>query len=144
MKTYQPKQKDIVRSWHLVDAKDEVLGRMATRVAILLMGKHKPTYANHLDMGDYVVVINAKKIELTGRKEDQKVYRSHSGYPGGFKEIKYSKLISERPEKVIELAVSRMLPKNRLQSERMKRLKVFAEAKHPFEDKFKVGEDKHK
>jgi large subunit ribosomal protein L13 len=137
MKTYQPKQKDIKRDWHLMDAKGKVLGRMATEVATYLMGKQKPSYANHMDMGDYVVVVNAGSVELTGRKKKQKVYRSHSGYPGGFKEVKFEKMIFEQPEKVIEHAVSGMLPDNRLKKKRMGRLKVFAGEKHPYTDKFK-------
>ncbi|KKQ51932.1 50S ribosomal protein L13 [Candidatus Woesebacteria bacterium RIFCSPHIGHO2_01_FULL_39_17] len=137
MKTYQPKAKDVKRGWHLVDAKDAVLGRLSTQVAIFLMGKHKPTYSNHMDMGDYVVVINASRIELTGKKPKQKVYRSHSGYPGGFKEVKFEKMIKEQPEKVIEHAVSGMLPDNRLKSDRIRRLKIFAGGEHPYVEKIK-------
>lgn len=139
-KTYQPKSKDVVRKWHLIDAKDVVLGRLATRVANLLMGKHKRVYANHIDMGDWVVVINSKDIKVTGRKESQKIYYKHSGYPGGFKEVSYAKLKKERPERIIELAVTRMLPKNRLQSVRMGRLKVFAGSEHVYKEKFGKGE----
>jgi large subunit ribosomal protein L13 len=135
MKTYQPKQKDIKRNWHLIDAKGAILGRTATKIAGLLMGKHKPTYSNHMDMGDYVVVINAEKIEVTGRKRKQKVYQKHSGYPGGFKEISFEKMVTEHPARVIELAVQRMLPDNRLRQERMRRLKVFAGEKHPYTKK---------
>ena len=137
MKTYQPKHKDIKRDWHLIDAEGQILGRMATQIAKFLMGKHKPNYATHMDMGDYVVVINAEKIVLTGRKKKQKVYRRHSGYPGGFKEISFEKMISERPERVTELAVSGMLPGNRLKKKRMRRLKVVAGPKNPYESKFK-------
>ncbi|KKQ97879.1 MAG: 50S ribosomal protein L13 [Candidatus Woesebacteria bacterium GW2011_GWB1_39_12] len=136
-KTYQPKQKDIKRNWHLIDAKNQVLGRLSTQVAMFLMGKHKPSYSNHLDMGDCVVIINAEKVELTGAKTKQKVYRGHSGYPGGFKEVKFEKLFSDRPAKVIEHAVSGMLPDNRLKSGRLRRLKVFSGVEHPYEDKFK-------
>jgi large subunit ribosomal protein L13 len=136
MKTYQPTHKDIKREWHLIDAKGKVLGRMATEIAKLLMGKHKKNYSNHMDMGDCVVVINAKDVELTGKKEQQKVYRKHSGYPGGFKEIKFSKLKKEQPEKIIEMAVSGMLPKNRLRDKRLRRLKVFAGDKHPYKTNF--------
>lgn len=135
MKTYQPKHKDITRNWHLVDVGGEILGRKATQIATFLMGKHKPNYSNHMDMGDYVVVVNAAKVKLTGRKEQQKVYFRHSGYPKGLREIKFSTLREEQPEKVIRLAVSRMLPKNRLQDQRLSRLKVFAENKHDYEDK---------
>lgn len=136
MRTYQPRHKDIRRDWHLVDAEGQILGRMATQVVRFLMGKHKPVYSTHMDMGDYVVVINAKKVELTGKKKSQKVYRKHTGYPGGFREIKFSKMITEHPERVIELAVSRMLPGNRLKKKRMVRLKIFAGEENPYKDKF--------
>ena len=137
MKTYQPKHKDIKRDWHLVDAKDAVLGRMATKIAHTLMGKHKVKFSKHMDMGDCVVVINAKDVKVTGKKADQKVYYKHSGYPGGLKEVKFSKLIKENPTRIIELAVKRMLPDNRLRDPRMRRLKVFADNKHPYGEKFK-------
>lgn len=136
MKTYQPKHKDIKRNWHIFDAEDEILGRMSTKLAILLMGKHKPTYSDHMDMGDYIVVINAQKVKVTGKKRKQKVYQKHSGYPGGFKEVSFEKMITEHPERVIELAVSRMLPGNRLRQKRMRRLKVFAGASHSYKSKF--------
>jgi large subunit ribosomal protein L13 len=141
MKTYQPKKKDVKRGWHIIDVKGEVLGRMATKIATILMGKHKVNYSNHMDMGDYVVVINASKVRLTGRKTKQKVYQKHSGYPGGFKEVKYSKMIDEQPEKVIQLAVKRMLPDNRLRRSRMTRLRIFSGEEHKFEDKLR-GERK--
>ncbi|OGM28062.1 50S ribosomal protein L13 [Candidatus Woesebacteria bacterium RIFCSPLOWO2_01_FULL_39_61] len=137
MKTYQPKAKDINRNWHLIDAKGKVLGRMSTEIAILLMGKHKATFAKHMDTGDYVVVINAKEVELTGKKPTQKVYRGHSGYPGGFKEVKISKLFERFPGRIIEKAVAGMLPDNRLKKGRMGRLKIFTDDKHPYGDKFK-------
>ena len=137
MKTYQPKQKDVKRNWCLIDAKGEILGRMATTIAKLLMGKHKPAYSAHMVMGDNVVVINATKVELTGKKKEQKVYQSHSGYSGGFKEVKFAKLFEEQPEKVITYAVSGMLPDNRLKRERMERLRVFKEYENPYMDKFK-------
>lgn len=142
MKTYQPKHKDIKRNWHLIDAKDQVLGRMSTEIVKLLMGKHKPTYSNHMDMGDYVVVVNAEKVVVTGNKRKQKVYQKHSGYPGGFKEVSFEKMITEQPARVIELAVRRMLPDNRLRDKRMRRLKVFAGDKHPYNKKFESAEDK--
>jgi len=135
-KTYQPKHKDINRNWHLIDAEKKVLGRLSSQITKLLMGKHKVDYAPHMDMGDYIVVINAKKIVVTGKKEDNKVYYRHSGYPGGFKEIKYSKLKKEQPEKIIKLAVKRMLPSNRLRDNRMSRFKVFSEENHTYKDKF--------
>jgi len=136
MKTIQVKQKDIKHDWHLFDADGKVLGRLASEIARLLMGKNKTDYSPNMDMGDYVVVINAKKVEVTGKKMSQKVYRSHSGYPGGLKEVKFEKMITEMPQRVIENAVKGMLPKNRLLSERMKRLKVFAEKDHSYEDRF--------
>jgi large subunit ribosomal protein L13 len=142
MKTYQPRHKDIKREWHLVDAKGKILGRMASEVVKPLMGKHKVNYAPHMDMGDYVVIINAKDIEVTGRKEKQKRYFRHSGYPGGFKEIAYSKLKKEQPKRIIELAVKRMLPDNRLRHKRMRRLKVFAGGENPYSDKFQAPSTK--
>jgi large subunit ribosomal protein L13 len=137
MKTFQPKVKEIQREWHLIDAKGKVLGRLATEIATFLMGKHKPTYSAHLDSGDYVVVLNSEKIELTGKKASQKVYRSHSGYPGGFKEIKFKKMMEEYPERIIENAVKGMLPDNRLKKGRLLRLKVVIGDKNPYEKKFK-------
>lgn len=141
-KTYQPKHKDIKRNWHFVDLKGKILGRTATQIATYLMGKHKTTYSTHMDMGDYVVAVNAKEIAVTGNKETQKVYQSHSGYPGGFKEVKFAKLREENPVRILELAVRRMLPKNRLAKGRMARLKLFADDKHPYGDKVKEQESK--
>lgn len=137
MKTYQPKAKDIKREWHMVDAKDKVLGRLASSIAGYLIGKHKVNYVPHLDMGDCVVVINAKDIVLTGRKSKQKEYISHSGYPGGIKRVSYEKMNREMPEKVIYKAVLGMIPKNRLKDKRMNRLKIFKDDNHPFKEKFK-------
>ena len=136
MKTYQPKAKDIKRNWHLVDVEEKVLGRIASEIAQLLMGKHKKDYANNFDMGDFVVVINASKIEVTGRKKEQKIYYRHSGYPGNLKETKFKKYLENNPGKIIEIAVSGMLPKNRLHKKRMSRLKVFTGEDHTYEDKF--------
>ncbi len=136
-KTYQPKQKEVVRAWHLIDAKDQVLGRLATNVATLLMGKQKATYSTHMDSGDNVVITNAEKIVITGNKSDQKVYRGHSGYPGGFKEVTFAKMSKEHPARIVEIAVSGMLPDNRLKSDRMARLHVTKGLKHKYEDKFK-------
>ena len=136
MKTYQPKAKDIKRAWHLFDAKGKVLGRLSTEVAKLLMGKQKVTYAPHLDMGDYVVIINAKEVVLTGAKMSNKVYQSHSGFPGGFKEVKVQKMMDEMPTRVIEKAIYGMIPTNRLTAKRMARLKVFEGSKHPYENRF--------
>lgn len=135
-KTYQPKQKEIKKAWHLIDAKGEVLGRLASKVAILLMGKQKSTYSTHMDSGDNVVVINAEKIITTGKKAEQKVYRSHSGYPGGFKEVSFKKMSKEHPNRIIEFAVSGMLPDNRLKSDRMARLHVTKGEKHKYDNNF--------
>jgi len=137
-KTYQISAKDVKRDWHLVDADGAILGRMASDTVKYLMGKHRVDYSPQMDMGDYVVVINAGKVKVTGRKEKQKVYYKHSGYPGGFKEIKYSKLKEEQPEKIVQLAVKRMLPSNRLRDKRMARLKIYSDKKNPYENKFKV------
>lgn len=137
-KTYQPKAKEVKRNWQLMDAKGRTLGRMATQIATYLMGKHKPTYSAHMDSGDYVVVINAKDVEVTGNKRKQKVYISHSGYPGGYKERSFEKMITEQPAKVIEYTVWGMLPGNRLRDKRMNRLKVFAGGEHKYGDKLKV------
>lgn len=137
-KTYQPKHKDIKRNWHLVDAKGEVLGRLSTRIAMLLTGKHKSTYSTHMDMGDYVVVVNASKVKLTGNKEKQKVYQRHSGYPGGFKEVAYLEMKRKFPTRIVEKAVFGMLPDNRLKTARMKRLKLYTDEIHTYQDKLKV------
>jgi len=137
MKTYQPTSKEVTRQWHLIDAKGEVLGRLSTQIAKLLMGKHKANYSAHMDSGDYVVVVNCEKIVVTGKKAEQKVYRSHSGYPGGFKEVSYRKMSEEFPDRVIIHAVSGMLPGNRLKDDRLKRLKVVKGDKNPYEDKIK-------
>lgn len=139
-KTYQPKAKEIKRNWHLIDAKDATLGRMATKIATFLMGKHKPTYSAHMDSGDYVVVLNAKDVQVTGNKRKQKVYISHSGYPRGYKERSFEKMISESPAKVIEYTVWGMLPDNRLRDKRMNRLKVFAGEEHKYGDKVKLDD----
>lgn len=137
MKTYQLKSKEVKRNWQLLDAKDAVLGRLSSRIAALLMGKLKVDYSPHIESGDYVVVVNAEKVKLTGKKAQQKVYRSHSGYPGGFKEVTFSKMSKEHPERIIEHAVSGMLPDNRLKKARMAMLKVVVGEKNPYEDKFK-------
>ncbi|OGM24181.1 50S ribosomal protein L13 [Candidatus Woesebacteria bacterium RIFCSPHIGHO2_02_FULL_38_9] len=136
MKTFQPRIKEVKRNWHLIDAKGQILGRMASNIALLLMGKGKKEFVPHLDMGDFVVVINARKIMLTGKKEKQKVYYHHSGYPGGFKEVKLATLMKTHPERIIEFAVKGMLPDNRLKKKRLIRLYVFADEKNPYKDKF--------
>jgi large subunit ribosomal protein L13 len=137
MKTYQPKQKEIKRDWHLIDANDQILGRLSTKVAVLLMGKQKVSYSNHMDSGDFVVVVNAEKIKTTGTKALSKVYRSHSGYPGGFKEVTFAKMAKEHPNRIVEFAIAGMLPDNRLKADRMARLFVFKGEKHKYENKFK-------
>ena len=136
MKTYQPTNKEIKRQWHLVDADGQVLGRMASQIARLLMGKHKASYSAHMDSGDFVVVLNAEKVKLTGKKPQQKVYRSHSGYPGGFKEISFERMLKEHPERIVEHAVSGMLPTNRIKKARMARFNVIVGDKNPYEAKF--------
>lgn len=133
MKTYSVKAGEIERDWWVVDARDEVLGRLATRIARVLRGKHKPTYSPHLDVGDHVIVVNAAEVRLTGRKEDQKTYFRHSGYMGGDKEIPFRRMLERHPERVIERAVKGMLPKNNLGQEMLKKLRVYAEDDHPHE-----------
>ncbi len=136
MNTYQPKAKEIKRNWHLIDAKDEILGRLSTKIATYLTGKDKPTYSAHMDSGDFVVVLNSEKVKLTGKKSLQKVYRSHSGYPGGYKEVPFKKMLEEHPTRILEHAVSGMVPDNRLKKDRMLRLKIVVGEKNPFESKF--------
>lgn len=136
MKTYQPKEGEVVRMWHLIDAKGEILGRMATKIATLLMGKQKPEYSAHMDSGDWVVVTNSKEIVLTGNKMKDKKYYSHSMYPGGFKEVTLERLMAKNPNKIIEKAVHGMLPGNKLKKQRMGRLKVYVDDKHPYGEKF--------
>ncbi len=131
MKTYTPKAEEIERRWWLVDAEGKTLGRLATRVVGILRGKHKPMYTPHLDVGDYVVVINAEKVALTGRKADQKTYFTHSGYMGSEKHIPFRRMIERHPDRVIELAVKGMLPKNKLGQHMRKKLKVYAGVAHP-------------
>ena len=133
MPTVMPKKGAIERSWHLVDAEGQVLGRLAARVATLLMGKHKPTWAPHVDVGDHVVVINAAKVHLTGRKLSGKVYRTHSGYIGGLKETRADTMRSGRPERMVEWAVTGMLPKTKLGRSMAKKLKVYRGTEHPHE-----------
>jgi large subunit ribosomal protein L13 len=132
MKTITVKASDIKREWHTIDASDEVLGKLATRAANLLMGKQKPLFARNADVGDFVIVTNAAKIKVTGNKTTQKMYHRHSGYPGGLKTVSLEKLTETFPERVIEHAVKGMLPKNRLNAKMMKRLRVYkGEAKQP-------------
>ena len=131
MKTYSTKASDIKREWHVIDASNEVLGRLATRIANLLMGKHKPLFCRNLDVGDFVVVLNADKIRVTGNKIKQKMYYRHSGYPGGLKSVSLEKMMQTHPTRVIENAVKGMLPRNKLNARMMKRLKVYAGDNHP-------------
>jgi len=130
MKTFSPTPKDIKHDWYVVDAQDQVLGRLASQVANILRGKNKPIYTPNVDTGDYVIVINADKIVMTGKKLDQKVYYHHSGYVGGLKETKYRKLIAEKPEFAIRHAVVGMLPKGPLGRQMAKKLKVYAGPDH--------------
>ncbi|GAA3761540.1 50S ribosomal protein L13 [Salinactinospora qingdaonensis] len=131
MRTYSPKPNDVQRQWHVIDASDVVLGRLASHVATLLRGKHKPYYAPHIDTGDFVIVINAGKVALTGRKLEQKRAYRHSGYPGGLRSVAYGELIAKNPERAIEKAVKGMLPKNSLGRKMVKKLKVYAGPEHP-------------
>jgi len=131
MKTYSVKASDIERQWHVFDASDKVLGRLATQIAGLLMGKHKPIFSRNLDTGDFVVVINAAKVRVTGNKAKQKLYYKHSGYPGGLKSITFERMIQTHPTRVIEHAVKGMLPHNRLGASMVKKLKVYAGDTHP-------------
>ncbi len=131
MRTYTPKAHEIQRSWFVVDAADKPLGRLATEVARILRGKHKPMFTPHLDTGDYVVVVNASRVKLTGNKADQKTYFRHSGYMGGERHIPFKRMIARHPERVIELAVKGMLPKNALGRAMKLKLKVYPGADHP-------------
>ncbi len=133
MKTYTPKADEIERQWWVVDAAGIPLGRLATRVARILRGKHKPMYTPHLDTGDHVVVINASRVALTGRKADQKTYFTHSGYMGGEKHIPFRRMLEKRPERIIELAVNGMMPKNKLGRQMRSKLRVYAGPEHPHE-----------
>ncbi len=131
MKTFQPKSSDFTRDWVLVDAKDIPLGRLASQVAARLRGKHKPIFAPHLDCGDFVVVVNADQIKLTGRKHDDKMHYWHTGYTGGIKSVSYGQLLENRPDRMLMLAVKRMLPRNKLRKRFLRKLKVYAGAEHP-------------
>lgn len=132
-KTYSPKPAEVERNWHVVDAEGVPLGRLSTTVARLLTGKHKPIYAPHVDTGDFVIVVNAEKTVLTGRKEEQKMYYRHSGKPGNLKEETAGELRARRPGRLVELAVRGMLPKNRLGRRQLRKLKVYAGPDHPHE-----------
>lgn len=131
MRTYTPKPADVTRQWHVIDASDVVLGRLASQVAVLLRGKHKPYFASHVDTGDFVVVINAGKIALTGSKREQKLAYRHSGFPGGLRSTSYVELLDKRPELAVEKAVKGMLPHTTLGRQMVKKLKVYAGETHP-------------
>ncbi|MFO7251352.1 MAG: 50S ribosomal protein L13 [Actinomycetes bacterium] len=131
MRTFSPKAADVERQWYVIDATGVVLGRLASQIATLLRGKHKPIYAPHVDTGDFVIVVNADKVVLTGKKLDQKKAYRHSGYPGGLRSVSYRELMAKRPERVIEKAVKGMLPKNSLGRKMAKKLKVYAGPDHP-------------
>jgi len=131
VRTYSPKPGDVQRQWHVIDASDVVLGRLASQAASLLRGKHKPVYAPHVDTGDFVIIINADKVHLSGNKRTQKLAYRHSGYPGGLRSISYGDLLEKSPEKAIEKAVKGMLPKNSLGRQMLSKLKVYAGDQHP-------------
>jgi large subunit ribosomal protein L13 len=131
VRTYTPKPADVQRQWHVIDATDVVLGRLASQVAILLRGKHKPIYAPHLDTGDFVIVVNADKVALSGNKREQKRAYRHSGYPGGLRSISYGDLLDKHPERAVEKAIKGMLPKNSLGRKMFGKVKVYAGPEHP-------------
>jgi large subunit ribosomal protein L13 len=129
--TYSPKPGEITRAWHVIDATDVVLGRLATHAATLLRGKHKPTYAPHMDTGDFVVIVNAEKIAVSGNKRDTKFVYNHSGFPGGLRQRSVGEMIEKHPDRLVEKAITGMLPKNRLGRAMAKKLKVYAGPDHP-------------
>jgi large subunit ribosomal protein L13 len=131
VRTYSPKASDVTRQWHVIDANDVVLGRLAVQAATLLRGKHKPTFAPHVDTGDFVIIINADKVALTGSKREQKMEYRHSGYPGGLRATSYTELLAQNPRRAVEKAVKGMLPHNKLGRQQIKKLKVYAGPEHP-------------
>ena len=131
MRTYSPKPGEIQRAWHVIDATDVVLGRLASQVAMLLRGKHKPTYAPHVDTGDFVVIVNAGKVALSGNKGDRSFVYRHSGYPGGLKRRSFAEMLATRPERLVERSIKGMLPKNTLGRAMARKLKVYATPEHP-------------
>ena len=133
MRTYSPKASELSHEWLVIDATDVVLGRLASQAATLLRGKHKPTYANHMDNGDFVIIINAEKVALTGSKLTQKMAYRHSGYPGGLTATSYAELLEKSPEKAVEKAIRGMLPKNSLGDQMLKKLQVYSGSEHPHE-----------
>ena len=130
-RTYSAKPSDVNQEWHLVDAEGQALGRIASRIARILMGKHKPMYTPHIDTGDFVVVVNAERVMLTGRKMDQKVYHHYTGWAGGLKETTVRTMLEKKPEQVVRLAVRRMLPKTKLGRQMIRKLKIYAGPEHP-------------
>ena len=130
-RTFSPTPADIQRDWVVIDATDVILGRLASHAAVLLRGKHKPTFAQHMDMGDFVIIVNAEKVALTGAKLEQKMAYRHSGYPGGLSAMSYSELLEQNPVRAVEKAIRGMLPKNSLGRAQIKKLKVYAGAEHP-------------
>jgi large subunit ribosomal protein L13 len=133
MRTYSPSAKEIEHDWYVVDASGEILGRLASRVAPVLRGKHKPTYTPHMDCGDHVIIVNAAKVELTGKKAEQKMWHRHSGFPGGLRSVPFLRLLEETPEKAVEKAIRGMLPKNTLGRQMGNKLRVYAGPEHPHE-----------
>ncbi|HYQ61619.1 50S ribosomal protein L13 [Actinophytocola sp.] len=131
MRTYSPKPGEVARTWHVIDAEDVVLGRLASNVATLLRGKHKPTFAPHVDTGDFVIIVNAEKVVLTGNKREQSFAYRHSGYPGGLRKQSFGELLDTRPDRLLEKVVKGMLPKNKLGRAQGKKLKVYAGPDHP-------------
>ena len=131
MKTVSAKKEEVTRQWYVVDAQDQTLGRLSTEIANRLRGKHKASFTPHVDTGDYVVVINADKVKVTGRKAQDKMYYHHTGFPGGIKSISFEKLQDEAPERIIESAVKGMMPKNKLSRAMMSKLKIYAGSEHP-------------
>ena len=131
MKSYMARPLEVERKWYVVDAEGQTLGRLATDIATILRGKNKPQYTPHVDTGDFVVVVNAEKVVVTGRKAEQKVYRRHSGYPGGLKETSYEQLMERRPTEILRRAVKGMMPKNRLARQQLRKLKIYAGPEHP-------------
>lgn len=130
MKTTMAKPLEVERKWYVVDATDQVVGRLATNVAAVLRGKHKPTFTPNVDAGDYVIIVNADKVRLTGNKENKKTYRYHTGFPGGIREIPYAELLEKHPERILEKAIKGMLPHNKLGRQMYKKLKVYAGPEH--------------
>jgi large subunit ribosomal protein L13 len=133
MRTVSAKKEEVTRQWYVVDAEGQTLGRLSTEIANRLRGKHKASFTPHVDTGDYVVVINAEKVKVTGRKAQDKMYYHHTGFPGGIKSISFEKLVDKAPERIIEVAVKGMMPKNKLSRAMLAKLKIYAGSKHPHE-----------